>query len=38
MDTSRGWEWTTWFKGAKYNYVNDALDKRASGPDRTARL
>jgi len=33
MDTSRGWEWTTWFKGAQYNYVHDALDKRAQGED-----
>jgi acetyl-CoA synthetase len=33
MDTSRGWEWTTWFKGAEYNYVHDALDKRAAGDD-----
>ena len=30
MDTSRGWEWTTWFKDGHYNYVHDALDKRAS--------
>lgn len=34
MDTSRGWEWTTWFKGARYNYVHDALDKHALGEDR----
>src|SRR6476469_2715544 len=33
MDASKGWEWTTWFTGAKYNYVHDALDKRATGPD-----
>jgi acetyl-CoA synthetase len=33
MDTSKGWEWTTWFAGAKYNYVHDALDKRATGRD-----
>ncbi len=38
MDTSRGWQWTTWFTGAKYNYVHDALDKHAAGEgrDRTA--
>jgi acetyl-CoA synthetase len=34
MDTSRGWEWATWFKGASYNYVHDALDKRARGADK----
>ena len=34
MDTSKGWEWTTWFKGAQYNYVHDALDKRSVGADR----
>ena len=34
MDTSRGWEWTTWFKGSQYNYVHDALDKHAAGPER----
>jgi acetyl-CoA synthetase len=34
MDTSKGWEWTTWFANAKYNYVHDALDKRATGADR----
>ncbi|HVG00817.1 MAG TPA: acetyl-coenzyme A synthetase N-terminal domain-containing protein, partial [Chloroflexia bacterium] len=33
MDTSKGWEWATWFSGAQYNYVHDALDKRATGPD-----
>jgi acetyl-CoA synthetase len=33
MDTSKGWEWTTWFTGAQYNYVHDALDKRAAGAD-----
>jgi acetyl-CoA synthetase len=38
LDTSRGWEWATWFKGAQYNYVHDALDKHAVGDsrDRTA--
>ena len=34
MDTSRGWEWTTWFTEAQYNYVHDALDKRVGGEDR----
>lgn len=34
MDTSRGWEWTTWFTGSQYNYVHDALDKRTSGEER----
>jgi acetyl-CoA synthetase len=34
LDTSRGWEWATWFVGAQYNYVHDALDKRAAGEDR----
>ena len=34
MDTSRGWEWTTWFTGSQYNYVNDALDKRAASEER----
>jgi acetyl-CoA synthetase len=31
LDISRGWQWATWFKGAKYNYVHDALDKHATG-------
>jgi acetyl-CoA synthetase len=34
LDTSRGWQWAKWFVGARYNYVHDALDKRASGADR----
>src|SRR3954447_25973618 len=34
MDTSKGWEWTTWFTGSQYNYVHDALDKHATGADR----
>jgi acetyl-CoA synthetase len=34
LDTSRGWEWATWFVDAEYNYVHDALDKRAAGDDR----
>lgn len=32
MDTSRGPQWTTWYKGGKLNYVDTALDKHASGP------
>lgn len=34
MDTSKGWEWTTWFTGSQYNYVHDALDKHAAGENR----
>jgi acetyl-CoA synthetase len=34
MDRSRGLEWTTWFRGGKYNYVHNALDKWAEGPAR----
>ncbi len=34
MDQSRGKEWTTWFRGGKYNYVHNALDKWAAGPVR----
>ncbi|MDQ6693810.1 MAG: acetate--CoA ligase [Chloroflexota bacterium] len=34
MDTSNGWEWTTWFTGANYNYIHDALDKHATGERR----
>lgn len=30
LDISRGWEWATWFTGAQYNYVHDALDKHAT--------
>jgi len=32
VDLSRGWEWATWFRGGKYNYVVNALDKWAAGP------
>ena len=28
LDTSRGWEWATWFTGSQYNYVHDALAAR----------
>ncbi len=34
LDTSRGWQWARWFTGSQYNYVHDALDKRAEGEDR----
>lgn len=29
LDTSRGIQWATWFKGGRYNYVHDAVDKHA---------
>lgn len=32
LDTSRGWEWSTWWKGGSFNYVHNALDKHALGP------
>jgi acetyl-CoA synthetase len=34
LDTSKGWKWAKWFIGSKYNYVHDALDKRANGEER----
>jgi acetyl-CoA synthetase len=34
LDLSDGLPWARWFAGAGYNYVHDALDKRAAGPDR----
>lgn len=34
LDLSEGLPWARWFVGAGYNYVHDALDKRATGPDR----
>src|SRR5579884_400400 len=34
LDLSNGIEWPRWFPGARYNYVHDALDKRAAGDDR----
>ena len=37
LDLSRGLEWPAWFAGAEYNYVHDALDKRATGPERDHR-
>ena len=38
LDVSRGIEWATWFSGADYNYVHNALDKHAVGEraDKTA--
>jgi acetyl-CoA synthetase len=36
METSRGVAWTTWFKGGRYNYVHNALDKHASSTRRGA--
>jgi acetyl-CoA synthetase len=35
MDTSRGVPRTTWYTGGQFNYVATALDKHASGPNRT---
>ncbi len=31
MDLTRGIAWPRWFPGGRYNYVRDAVDKRASG-------
>lgn len=37
VDTSKGIQWPRWFVGAQYNYVHDALDKRAAEtPDQPA--
>lgn len=33
LDDSRGTMWATWFTGGKYNYVHNALDKHATGPN-----
>lgn len=33
VDLSNGVPWTTWFPGGQYNYVHNALDKHATGPD-----
>ncbi|MCL6648691.1 MAG: acetate--CoA ligase [Chloroflexi bacterium] len=30
LDTSRGIPWATWFRGGRYNYVHNALDKHAA--------
>ncbi|HEY7123909.1 MAG TPA: AMP-binding protein [Ktedonobacterales bacterium] len=34
MDDSRGIAWTTWFKGGRFNYVHNALDKHAASARR----
>jgi len=34
LDLSRGLPWPRWFVNGRYNYVHDAVDKRATGPDR----
>lgn len=34
LDVSQGLPWPRWFVNGRYNYVHDALDKRAAGPDR----
>jgi acetyl-CoA synthetase len=38
VDLSHGLPWATWFPGGQYNYVHNALDKHATGPnaDKTA--
>lgn len=37
MDTSRGIEWPAWFRGGRYNYVHNALDKWAAAPETAAK-
>jgi acetyl-CoA synthetase len=34
MDDSRGVAWTTWFRGGRFNYVHNALDKHAASARR----
>ncbi|MCC2669839.1 MAG: AMP-dependent synthetase and ligase [Armatimonadetes bacterium] len=34
LDSSRGLPWTTWFRGGRYNYVHNAVDKWADSPTR----
>ncbi len=34
MDGSRGVAWTTWFRGGRFNYVHNALDKHAQSARR----
>jgi acetyl-CoA synthetase len=34
LDRSRGLEWGTWFRGGRFNYVHNALDKWVEGPTR----
>lgn len=40
LDDSRGLAWTTWFPGGEYNWVHNAVDKYAAGPqaDKTALI
>ncbi|HEU5329248.1 MAG TPA: AMP-binding protein, partial [Thermomicrobiales bacterium] len=35
LDQSRGLPWTTWFPGGEYNWVHNAVDKYAAGPQAT---
>lgn len=32
LDLSQGLPWPRWFVGGRYNYVDNALDRRAAGP------
>jgi acetyl-CoA synthetase len=34
MDASKGVAWTTWWKGGRFNYVHNALDKHAASARR----
>lgn len=36
LDASEGLPWAKWFRGGKYNYVHNALDKWVEGPTRDA--
>ena len=33
VDLTNGIKWATWFTGGQYNYVHNALDKHATGPN-----
>ncbi len=33
LDLSQGAPWARWFVGGRYNYVHNALDRHATGPD-----
>jgi len=33
LDVSRGWEWATWFRGGKFNWVYNALDRHAQSSE-----
>ncbi|MGN6562218.1 MAG: AMP-binding protein [Thermomicrobiales bacterium] len=35
LDQSRGLPWTTWFPDGEYNWVHNAVDKYAAGPQAT---